>query len=295
MILAITSIGVLIYFIDHAATIIQASHVISEVSADLNDAIKRLFPAKIGHGASQHKRSFGEVPANFDAEAFPIKATGSGYIQAIDDERLMEIACQQNLLLRLKYRPGKFVVKGNDLVIAFPEKRVNPKLTTQLNNAFILGNERTDQQDVEFPINQLVEIALRAISPGINDPFTAIRCIDRLSAGLSHLAQKDFPSPYRYDQDDNLRVIAAPVTFAGLIDAAFNQIRQYSTSDVAVTIRLLKAIEVIAPFTRNKEDRAALLRHANMILRGSHEGVSEDLDQKAVEARYQIAVRALEH
>jgi uncharacterized membrane protein len=240
MILAIASIGVLIYFIHHAATIIQASHVISEVSADLNDAIKRLFPEKIGHGASQHKRSFGEVQANFDAEAFPIKATGSGYIQAIDDERLMEIACQQNLLLRLKYRPGKFVVKGNDLVIAFPEKRVNPKLTTQLNNAFILGNERTDQQDVEFPINQLVEIALRAISPGINDPFTAIRCIDRLGAGLSHLAPKDFPVPYRYDQDDNLRVIAAPVTFAGLTDAAFNQIRQYSTSDVAVTIRLLR-------------------------------------------------------
>jgi len=161
MILAITSIGVLIYFIDHAATIIQASHVISEVSADLNDAIKRLFPAKIGHGASQHKRSFGEVPTNFDAEAFPIKATGSGYIQAIDDERLMEIACQQNLLLRLKYRPGKFVVKGSDLVMVFPEKRVNPKLTTQINDAFILGAERNQQQDVEFPINQLVYYSCR--------------------------------------------------------------------------------------------------------------------------------------
>lgn len=231
MILAITSIGVLIYFIHHAATIIQASHVISEISADLNDAIKRLFPENIGHGASQHKRSFGEIPTNLNAEV-PIKATGSGYIQAVDDEKLMQIACQQNLLLRLKYRPGKFVVKGSDLVLVFPEKRVNLKLTTQINDAFILGNERTEQQDVEFPINQLVEIALRAISPAVNDPFTAIRCIDRLSAGLSHLAQKDFPSPYRYDRDHNLRVIADPVTFAGLTDAAFNQIRQYSTSDV---------------------------------------------------------------
>lgn len=294
MVLALASIGVLIYFIHHAATIIQASHVISEISADLDDAIKRLFPEKIGHGAFQHKRSFGEIPANFDAEACPIKATKSGYIQAIDDEKLMKIACQQNLLLRLKYRPGKFVVKGSDLVMVFPEKLVNPKLTTQINDAFILGNERNQQQDVEFPINQLAEIALRAISPAVNDPFTAIRCIDRLSAGLSHLAQKDFPSPYRYDQDNNLRVIADPVTFAGLTDAAFNQIRQYSTSDVAVTIRLLEAIEAIAPFTRNKKDRAALLRHADMIQRGSHEGVSEELDQKAVEARYQVAVKALQ-
>lgn len=131
MILAIASIGVLIYFIHHAATIIQASHVISEVSADLDDAIKRLFPEKIGHGASQHKRAFGEISANFAAE-FPIKATNSGYIQAIDDEKLMKIACEQNLLLRLKYRPRKFVVKGSDLVMIFPEKRVNLKLTTQI-------------------------------------------------------------------------------------------------------------------------------------------------------------------
>jgi uncharacterized membrane protein len=294
MMLALASIGVLIYFIHHAATIIQASHVISEVSTDLNDAIKRLFPEKIGHGASQHKRSFGEIPANFDAEAFPIKATNSGYIQAIDDEKLMKIACQQNLLFRLKYRPGKFVVKGSDLVMVFPEKRVNPKLTTQINDAFILGAERNQQQDVEFPINQLVEIALRAISPAVNDPFTAIRCIDRLSVGLSHLALKDFPSPYRYDHDNNLRVIADPVTFAGLTDTAFNQLRQYSTSDVAVTIRLLEAIASIAPFTRNKKDRAALLRHADMIQRGSHEGVSEELDRRAVEGRYQAAVMALQ-
>jgi len=294
IVLALTSIGVLIYFIHHAATIIQASHVISEISADLNDAIKRLFPEKIGHGASQHKRSFGEIPANFDAEACPIKATNSGYIQAIDDEKLMKIACQQNLLLRLKYRPGKFVVKGSNLVMVFPEKLVNLKLTTQLNDAFILDNERTEQQDVEFPIHQLVEIALRAISPAVNDPFTAIRCIDRLSVGLSHLAQKDFPSPYRYDRDHNLRLIADPVTFAGLTDAAFNQIRQYSTSDVAVTIRLLEAIEAIAPFTHNKKDRAALLRHADMIRRNSQEGISEELDKKDVEERYQAAVKALD-
>lgn len=293
IVLALASIGVLIYFIHHAATIIQASHVISEISADLDDAIERLFPEKIG-GAPQHKRSFGEIPAKFDAEAFPIKATGSGYIQAIDDEKLIKLACQQNLLLRLKYRPGKFVVKGSDLVMVFPEKFMNPKLTTQLNDAFILGAERTEQQDVEFPINQLVEIALRAISPAVNDPFTAIRCIDRLGAGLSHLAQRDFPSPYRYDHDHNLRVIADPVTFAGLTDAAFNSIRQYSTSDVAVTIRLLEAIEAIAPHTRNQKDRAALLRHADMIRRNSQEGISEDLDKKDVEKRYQAAVMALQ-
>jgi uncharacterized membrane protein len=268
--------------------------VISEVSTDLDRAIDRLFPEKIGHGTKESKRQVGEIPTNFDSEACPIRAKGSGYLQAIDDEKLMQIVCKHKLLLRLKHRPGKFVVQGSDLALVWPGERVNQKLLEQLNDAFILGKERTEQQDVEFPIQQLVEIALRAISPAVNDPFTAIRCIDRLSVGLSHIAQREIPSPYRYDAKNNLRVIADSVTFAGLTDVAFNQIRQYSTSDVAVTIRLLEAIAAIAPYTRNKTDRAALLRHANMIKNGSHEIVTEDFDKKEIEQRYQAAVRALE-
>lgn len=295
MVLAIISLGVLIYFIHHASTLIQASHVISRVSTELEDTIERLFPEKIGHGLSEHKRQVVEIPAGFDSQACPIKASGSGYLQAIEDEKLMKIACKHKLLLRLKYRPGKFVVQDSDLVIVWPGERVNRKLTDQLNNAFILGNERTEQQDVEFPINQLVEIAIRAISPSINDPFTAIRCIDRLGVGLSHLAQRDFPSPQRYDEDNILRVIVEPVTFAELTDAAFNQIRQYGSSDVAVTIRLLEAIAAIAPYTRNNRDRTVLLRHANMIKNGSHERVTEEFDKQDIEERYQAAVRALEY
>lgn len=284
MVLAIASIGVLIYFIHHASTLIQASHVISSVSAELEDTIERLFPEKIGHGLAEQKRQVVEIPAGFNSQACPIKASDSGYLQAIEDEKLMKIARKHKLLLRLKYRPGKFVVQDSDLVIVWPGERVNRKLTEQLNDAFILGNERTEQQDVEFPINQLVEIAIRAISPSINDPFTAIRCIDRLSVGLSHLAQRDFPSPQRYDEDNILRVIVEPVTFAELTDAAFNQIRQYGSSDVAVTIRLLETIAAIAPYTRNNRDRTVLLRHANMIKNGSHERVAEEFDKRILKS-----------
>ena len=137
MALAIASIGVLIYFIDHASTIIQASHVISEVSADLDDAIERLFPKKIGHSVPENKRSFGKIPADFDEDACPIKASDSGYIQAIDDEKLMQIACKHKLLLCLKYRPGKFVVQASNLVMVWPGERVNQKLTAQINDTFI--------------------------------------------------------------------------------------------------------------------------------------------------------------
>lgn len=295
MVLALTSIGVLIYFIHHVSTSMQAAHIIREVGRELDNAIDRLFPQKIGQGKSVPKqRSVAEIPVGFDKEAAPLLAKESGYLQAIDDEQLMKIATSKDLLLRLKYRPGKFIVEGSELVMIWPGERVNKKLTQHLNQAFIFGEQRTEQQDVEFPINQLVEIAARAISPGINDPFTAIQCINQMSAALCRLAERDFPSPYRYDNDNSLRVIANPVTFAELLDAAFNQIRQYSKPDVAVVIRLLEAIALIASRTENKKDRAALLRHAQMIQRSSQENISEELDQKDVEERYLTVVKTLE-
>ncbi len=293
VLLALLSIGVLIYFIHHASTIIQASHVISEISSDLDRTIGRLFPEQIGLSLPERQHQIAEIPINFDSEACPIRATSRGYIQAIDEEELMKLANKQNLLLRIKSRPGKFVIQGSVLVLVWPGDCANEKLNKKINDAFILGKERTEQQDIEFPINQLVEIALRAISPAVNDPFTAIRCIDRLGAGLSRLAQKDFPSPYRYDDDNNLRVIVEPVTFADLTDAAFNQIRQYSTKDVAVTIRLLEAIALVATYTRNSKHRAALRRHAEMILRGSQQALSEQEDLQDVQERYHQVIKAV--
>ncbi len=294
IIFAFASIGVLIYFIHHASTIIQVSTIIADVSTELERAIDRLFPEKLGLSPSKSNNQVAQVPIDFNSQACPIQANGSGYLQAVDDEQLLQIAYKHKLLLRLNYRPGQFVVNGSELVLVYPRMRVNRKLIKQINNTFILGKERTEQQDIEFPIAQLVEIALRAISPGINDPFTAIRCIDRLGDGLCRLAQRDFPSPYRYDDDDNLRVIAEPFTFAGLIDLAFNQIRQYGKSDMAVTIRLLEAIATIANYVHNQKERAVLLRHAEKIWRDSHKAISEQLDLKDIEERYEAVVKTLQ-
>jgi len=294
ILLAIISIGILIYFIHHASTIIQASHVIHNVSADLHSAIKRLFPEKIGLSEPEDRQGIVEIPTNFDEEALPIYANNTGYLQIIDDEELMNIACQYNLLIRLQTRPGKFIVQGGDLVLIFPSEKINKRLTKKINDAFILGKERTEQQDVEFPINQLVEIALRALSPAVNDPFTAIRCIDQLSAGFCHLVQRNFPSPYRYDNYNKLRVIAEGIKFPGLMDAAFNQIRQYGCSDVAVTVRLLEALATIATYTNNSKYQVILHHHADMILQNSQEKLSQEKDYKDVEERYNLIMKNLD-
>lgn len=294
IVLAIFSIGVLIYFIHHASTIIQASHVIQSVSEDLNKAIDRLFPEKIGISPPPNPQHTEILPEDFESLASPIGAKRNGYLQFVDDEQLLKIARKNNLLLRIELRPGKFVIEDSILVMAFPRKRVNQKIIDEINKAFILGKERTEQQDVEFPVNQLVEIAVRALSPGINDPFTAIRCVDRLCAGMCYLVQRKLPSPYRYDRDRQLRIIAEPVTFAGIMDDAFNPIRQYARSDAAVTIHLLEAIARIAQYTHNPEYLAILRRHADMIERGGKEGLPEPQDCQDLQEKYLSVIQAVE-
>jgi|SRR5579883_3432 len=299
IVLALASIGMLIYFIHHAATSIHAWHIIGKISAELNNSINILLLEKVGQQKWDLQSTIEEVPEGFDYEAYPILAAQSGYIQAINEDQLMKIAKSNDLLLGIKKRPGKFVIQGTELVKLWPRERVNMKtrhgasLYKQINNAFILGGERTARQDVEFPIRQLVEIAIRAISPAVNDPFTALRCIDQLCAALCRLAERDFPPSYHYDDQHNLRIILNQVTFAGLVDDAFHQIRQYGRSDAAITIRLLEVIAVIGQHTNNDSKRAVLLRHADMIQRGSQQGLPEELDRKDVEARYQIVTKIL--
>lgn len=295
VLLAILSLGVLIQFIHHVSVSIQADEVVARVNAELIDGIDRLFPQGMGHGAPRPAEVLaGAVPpAAFDLEARPIGSAGDGYLQSIDLDSLMALAKDENALFRLERRPGQYVFMGCPLVSVWPGDRVTEPLEKRINSAFILGHQRTASQDVEFLVDQLVEIAVRALSPGINDPFTAISCIDRLGSALHRLAQREMPSPFRLDEQDRLRVIVPAVTFPELVDASFGPIRQYARSSVLVTIRLLETIGVIARAAHRPTDRAALLREADMIVRRAREQLPDDGDRQAVEASYRDASRAL--
>lgn len=293
---ALVSVGVLIYFIHHVSTSMQADQVIARVGRELAEVIHRLFPEQIGQ---EHDRPVTEsigtsIPEAFDREARPVLAGGDGYLQHVDADALMTLATEADVLLRLERRPGHYVVSGRPLVMVWPGDRVTDEFAAQVREAFALGNLRTSAQDVEFSIHQLVEIAVRALSPSVNDPFTAIACVDRLGSALSCLAQRKMPSPYRHDERRRLRVVAVPITFAEIVDASFNQIRQHARPSAAVTIRLLDTIAVIAESVHRPEDSAALRRHAEMIVRGAREGLPEGEDQRAVEARFEMTVAALQ-
>ncbi len=295
LLLAMVSIGVLIYFIHHVSVSIQANEVVARVGRELGDGIDRLFPGHLGKPGSEVSRAPNEsdLPAAFEREARPVGALEDGYLQLIDADALMDLASQEDLLLRLELRPGHYLVKGRAMVMVWPGDRVTETLVDKMNAMFVLGNQRTGAQDIEFSFQQLVEIAVRALSPGINDPFTAIACVDRLGSALCRLARRDMPSALRFDRHGRLRLVAPGSSFAGIVDTAFNQIRQCARSNPAVAIRMLDAIAQIAGQVQSAPDAASLRRQAGMIVTGAREAVPEADDLLAVEAAFMAATQAL--
>lgn len=295
LLLAIVSIGVLIYFIHHISTSINVEYVIAAVERDLDDAIERLFPQPKNYFIfEQELRHEDDIPEDFDRDARPVAVSRDGYVQTIDYSHLVRLGIEHDFLLRLERRAGDFVAEGNSLALIWPRERLDEELTDTINRAFIVGNRRLQMQDVQFVVNQLVEIAVRALSPGINDPFTAIACLDRLGSGLSNLAERSIPSAYHYDDENHLRLIGQSITFAEIVDTSFDQIRQYGRSTVPVLIRLLETIAVVGAHTRTKVERAALLRQANMVRRGAIKDVPEPMDRQAIEAQYQLTLKVLQ-
>lgn len=216
----------------------------------------------------------------------------TGYLQAIDIEALIRIATRHDIVLLLEQRPGDFVVQGSPLARYASETHDHEKLNKHVNEACLISIQRTTTQDVEFAINQLVEVAIRALSPGINDPFTAMTCIDWLGRACCQMFERILPSPYHYDKAQTLRVMRPAETLERLIDIAFNQIREASSTNTAVTIQLLETLGSMLVFLQlstpaSHEVRVILLRHAACIVHGSQKGISNEDDQYMIRQRYQ--------
>jgi uncharacterized membrane protein len=295
VLLAVVSVGVLIYFIHHVSVSIQANEIVARVGTELIEGIERQFPKNIGRGAPRIPTEPPDAGFldTFVREAHPVDSTRDGYLQFVDGNALLALAMQEDVVIRLERRLGQYVVAARPLALVWPGSTVTDQLKDRINSAFVLGNQRTSVQDIEFTVNQLVEIAIRALSPGVNDPFTAMTCVDHLGSALCRLAQRDMPSPYRHDSQDQLRLITPVFTFPDVTDAALNQIRQYGRASTAVAIRLLETIAEVARSVHRPEDRTALLRHARMIARGARGGLLEDEDRREVEKYFQSANQLL--
>lgn len=293
--LSIASLAVLIYFIHHVSESIQSTHIIDRIGDELLDAIDERFPAKLGNELAQADtdNNYQDTLNRFESTASAIQTREGGYLQMIDDQQLFAIAQERDVVVQLISRPGQFLHKGQTLARVLPRQQ-NDEVSDIIQDAFIFGSRRTRTQDVEFVFIQLSAVAVRALSPAFNDPYTAIMCIDRLGEALCVLIDRKQPSMYRHDEARRLRLIANPVTFADVFHTAFDQIRHYGHSDSKVDTRLLKVIKTLVTCTDNAEYLQLLRHYAETIHAEGQNNLSADEDRRQLDDMYAETLRAFQ-
>jgi uncharacterized membrane protein len=292
LVLVVLDVGVLVVFINNIAKSIQLQQVVAGIARDLSRAID----VDVGHpAASQHKAgpSLTEIVVRLDEDSGVVRAPRSGYLQFVRIDRLVDIAVRSRAVIRLLHRPGHFVVEGEPLADVWPASAA-PGVARALGGAHATGPYRTLTQDLSFAVDQLVEIAIRALSPAVNDTFTALACIDWLGDGLCKIANRWRPDVVHRDRTGRVRLIIVTVGFRRLVERAHEKIRQASRGMPAVMIRQLEALAKVMPYTTSPEQRRVLLEQAEMILRASEESVWEEADRADVRERYDIVIAAAE-
>jgi uncharacterized membrane protein len=292
LITAIAGIVLLIVFIHHVSVSIQSEKVISDISDSMSRSIEKLFPGDIGEEEDRDHPDI-ETLRESALSSLEIKCRKGGYLQSVDGEGLLEIAEKNDCIIIIYYRPGDYLVKGMKIGEVLCFKECNEDILIHVNDDFITGKVRTAFQDAEFSIHQMVEVASRALSPGINDPYTAIACIDNLTSVMCYLARASFPSPNRYDKEGRLRLVADNNTFAGMLNASFNSIRQYGEGNPSVMIRLIESFHTIMSFAVRNQYREEIKKHAGMVIRAAERSFRESGDLDDIRKRFELFTEEL--
>ena len=277
MVFGLASVGALIFFIHHIANSIQASNVIIQIGEETAPLLDRPFPAGVGaafagDGEALAGRAFADVPS-----------IDSGYVDYVDGEALLALARKRDCVLRMECGPGDFVAQGMPLAAVDPGDVADAAFARAVARCVVLGQEHTMQQDPEFGMQQLMEIAVRALSPAYNDPTTAMRCIDQLRVLLRRAAAREDPPALRADAEGRLRLIAKGPTFRTMLGRAINQVRQDVAGDNAVTIRLLEVLRDVASAANDEARRALLWEQAVALLEASDARVPARRDREDID------------
>jgi uncharacterized membrane protein len=289
MLLVILDVAVLVLFIDHIAKSIQLPQVIASIAGDLSRAIEAdTRPPVVGE--LKAGPSLAEATVRLEEDSGVVYAPRSGYLQFVRIDTLIDIATRSHAVIRLLHRPGHFVVEGQPLADVWPAAAA-PGVARALGGAHATGPHRTLTQDLSFAVDQLVEIAIRALSPAVNDTFTALACIDWLGDGLCKIADRWQPHVVHRDATGQVRVITVTVDFQRLVQRTHDKIRQASRGMPAVMIRQLDALAKVMTYTSSSQ-RELLLEQAEMILRVSEESVPEAADRADVRRHYDAVLAA---
>jgi uncharacterized membrane protein len=291
LILAFIGVAYLVYFIHYISMSIQASRIIATVAHETIAAVDRLFPQELGDDADEDADGDLAMPL---AEQYWSSAPAqmTGYVESIDRDAILCWAQEHRTILRMERGIGEFVIEGTPLISVAGSNRPDDETIDELNSLYFIGRYRTVDQDPSFGIRQLVDIALKALSPGINDTTTAVMCVDYLAAILVRLASRQIATAHRLDQGE-LRVIARGPSFASLLAEAFDQVRQNAMGNVAVLTRLLHALEIIVDQTTKLRRRQALRLQAELIVAAAERTILSPHDLAGIQTSWLRLSRVL--
>jgi uncharacterized membrane protein len=298
MLFALASIGVLIYFIHHVVQSIHVNSITADVGRQLTASIDKRFPANFGDSPDQS----GEQKEGFERNAEAAFGSGGdfariaagvdGYIQALDEGKLLSIACEHDLVIRLERAPGHYLYCGRTIALASPAARVTDEVADTIRASWSLGTKRTPAQDLLFLIDELVEIAARALSTGVNDPYTANTCVDWLTAAAAQIARRRPPSPWRLDDNGDLRVIAPTGSLAIHLDRGFGRLRPYAARDANAATHFVSRLRSLTGALQSAEQAEAVANEVEKLFElanGQLDGPSLDaLEKEVTSARAEL-------
>jgi uncharacterized membrane protein len=281
IVLAIFCVGMLVYFIGHIASRINVDTVIELVSDDLDAAIERLTVDAASEEAPQ---------PDFWRSASEVTDARRGYLQQLDEDGLASWAAEHSVAIRMLVGPGDYVFPGAPVALL---TRPVEGAEQAIRNASALGAERTSSTDLRFAVRQLVEVAARALSPGINDPHTAVGVIDRLGAALCAIEPCHLPSGVTFKKGC-VALVVPHIRYEQLLATMFHMIRQSAAGQPSVYIRLVEVLARVASCERDPARRAALRHHADLVLGDAERTIGSPNDVADVHGRHQALVDVMQ-
>lgn len=285
--LVLASVFVLQFFVHHLARSIVADTVIERVGRGLDLAIREMLPKAV----ADREEAGSQIAA--DSPGADLRLPRGGYVQAINYSRLVKFATQADAVIHLDFRPGNHLLPLGCHGVVRPGNALSDDLAKEIAEMIVLGDQPTAAQDLEFPMRQLVEVALRALSPGVNDPFTATTVLNRLGISIAHVMDRGTATGCWCDEDGIPRVTGKTTTFRGIVDSAFNQIRQAAEGEPSVLISLQATLANLAENVQNEEQRRVLTEHIGMVAATGRRSIDEPYDLQALEDRTSLARKRL--
>ena len=265
-ILAIIAFVLVVYFLHHIAQSVQADKVAARLGNDLKTALESVIidstDTAVDSG-NDHKDLSNSQVENIDGDK--LLAAVSGYIQFIDYDTAAKIAEENDLIVQYSCRPGHFVIANTETACVKDLRNLDEDVVKCLQDTIRTGEKRTPAQHAEFELNALVEVALRALSPGINDPFTAKSCINHITDGLARIVTSRLKLQTMFDEDNQLRVVKYPQTFAHFLDAAFHPLREYGRSSMFVFLHICYSMEKLTELVVRDDDILSLVQHVDLL------------------------------